>query len=397
MKIALSGFGELGLEGQDINGVDFSQMGSLSDILRTLNRDGLRNLIHSLNQCDFWIVRLTGENPFDLISQLKRFKLLDEFSSRSFRAAFWSADSHHFWKEEVKAAKYFDLVFISHSPYLVKFPQEKVHHLPCAFDLSDGRSLEELAIKSIGLAEELNGLEVISPFSIYPRARRNLTHFRLSRELDEAGIGHFFGTARGGGYPSMGLISAILKSKLVLNLSLADDLNMRNFEALSLGRILVANAVPDSEFLANQGTVFLAQDASPKELLRIIKVGLASSSEKRGGLVSVDNSLRARLVSALAVMGVEDKLLPVKFRTAGRAINEASSPIVIDSHRPAKLLGFSPLSAIRISDLKLLIRTSGWKSVFELVKWVLYSQFRAAGTLFFKIFPRLKLKFINFV
>ena len=80
----------------------------------------------------------------------------------------------------------------------------------------------------------------------------------------DLGVDNFFGSVRGGLQPNEGLIQSILSSSVVLNLSLSNDLNMRNFEALALNKVLLTNHVSDHKVLDafRQNIVFLKPDLS---------------------------------------------------------------------------------------------------------------------------------------
>jgi hypothetical protein len=101
-----------------------------------------------------------------------------------------------------------------------------------------------------------------SIFSNYPGQRRNLSYFKIAQVLEMMGEKYFFGTARGGSWENQALVTALMENSVVLNVSLADDLNMRNFEGLALNRILLTNRTPDHEIVGEyaENIVYFRRD-----------------------------------------------------------------------------------------------------------------------------------------
>jgi hypothetical protein len=156
-------------------------------------------------------------------------------------------DSHHLGTNEAAAAKFFDYVFVAHKQYLPLFDSTRAYYLPCSFSLTSAtESARYLAEASECTHKRVNG--VCAPFTAYPLQKRNRSYAKCLREIKVLGIENsFFGVVRGGARHNEALITKMLQHKVVLNLSLADDLNMRNFESLALNRILLTNRVLDHE------------------------------------------------------------------------------------------------------------------------------------------------------
>jgi hypothetical protein len=103
---------------------------------------------------------------------------------------------------------------------------------------------------------------VVSIFSIYPGQRRNISYFKIAQALELMGTKYFFGTARGGSWENQTLVKTLMENSIVLNVSLADDMNMRNFEGLALNRILLTNRTPDHEIVGEyaENIVYFRRD-----------------------------------------------------------------------------------------------------------------------------------------
>lgn len=257
------------------SGFQLSVTHRIQNLLK-LDKRELSRAIDDLAAYDHVVFRLSGENPMDFIRQLKIFRLLGSFQNRKYTASFWSMDSHHLGKEEAKAAHYFSHTFVAHREYLDLFHESSASHLPCAFTLASNsrvsRTIEEA--KSSKPLSDTGG--VCAPFTAYPWQDRNLGYLKGLWAAQDLGTRRFFGTVRGGHQPPYeGLIQLMLKYRVTLNLSLSNDLNLRNFEALSLNRILLTNRVPDHEILKDfqQNIVFLRPD------LRDIREKLAQALE----------------------------------------------------------------------------------------------------------------------
>lgn len=230
-------------------GILLSRIPSVSDLLAQTKHD-LKETLSSFDSFDYVVFRLSGENPNELIQLLRIHGLLEKFRSRSYSAAFWTMDSHHLGAQEAKAAKHFDHVFVAHRQYINLFDPTKSSYMPCSYSLSSSSDVaRHLADAPSPSDEKIYG--VCAPFAAYPWQRRNRSYAHMMSLVESLGIQKFFfGTVRGGYPPNDALIRKLLQHKVVINLSLSDDLNMRNFEALSMNRILLTNRVLDHGLLA---------------------------------------------------------------------------------------------------------------------------------------------------
>ena len=264
-KIGLGGFpGYITSVLAEQNQIQFSATNGIGR-LYSMNKPALTQALKELSEFDHVVFRLSGENPMEFIDLLRVYGLLKTFMSRTYSASFWSMDSHHLGKQEAKAARCFDHAFVAHSEYLHLFDENKASYLPCAFSLaSNSRVSQTISKYQEGELKLASTKSLSAPFAAYPWQKRNLGYLKGLWAAQELGISNFFGTVRGGQPANEGLIQQILSHNVVFNLSLSNDLNMRNFEALALNRVLLTNKVSDHELLKAYGEniVFLKPDLS---------------------------------------------------------------------------------------------------------------------------------------
>jgi hypothetical protein len=229
-----------------------------------MNKRELQNALESFSKFDHVVFRLSGENPMDFLETLWLYGLFSSFKAREYSVSFWTMDSHHLGKHEARAARNFDHVFVAHKNYLSLFPKESSSYLPCSFSLAPEEVVAEyLKSDSRDLNSSTQG-DICAPFAAYPWQKRNLGYLEGLWATNDLGKRGFFGTVRGGMLPNEGLVKTILSHRVVFNLSLKDDLNMRNFEALALNKILLTNRVTGHSLLQEfyENIVFLESDLS---------------------------------------------------------------------------------------------------------------------------------------
>jgi hypothetical protein len=152
---------------------------------------------------------------------------------------YWIADSHRGYEYRLNRAKQFDTIFMSHKPSIEKFikdgiPAEKIHYMPWA--------AEPMAYKPFSIMEKYNWCFI-----------GHLTHYdrialcdRFCKEwpLGEKG---YLGW-RQGEFPGHNVFEDAARkysqSKIVLNESIMDDVNMRDFEVLACKRLLLREDIP---------------------------------------------------------------------------------------------------------------------------------------------------------
>lgn len=395
VKIALGGFPEyVSFDQTEQSQIKFFASHGLWR-LYTMSKAELSRALAEFSDFNHVVFRLSGENPLEFIELLRLYGLLSTFRNRTYSASFWSMDSHHLGRQEARAAQYFDHVFVAHSEYMQLFDEKTSTHLPCAFSLaSNSRIRQSLSSFQKESSWPPGNKSLTAPFAAYPRQGRNLGYLKGLWAAQELGISNFFGTVRGGTPPNEGLIQHILSHSVVLNLSLSNDLNMRNFEALALNRILLTNRVSDHEFLERykQNIVFLKSDLSDlKE-----KISLALETEPRD--ISVDvlqkHSLWPRVQEIARVLLTQSGTTP----PAVWRLSEFDKPenqlqtieFVKNPHSAVFLLaraqGFSRVELMKaVKDGEFLIR-----SILEFVVTWLLSLVRSAGVRISLWFPHFR-------
>jgi hypothetical protein len=356
LKFGLGGFPEfLTPHTLDKGNIQLSRTPSVSELL-SQSRSEIEESLNNFNSLDHVVFRLSGENPNELVQILRIYGLLGKFLNRVFSVSFWTMDSHHLGTQEAKASEYFDHVFVAHGQYLSLFDTAKSHYLPCSFSLASSADVEHY-LADRNQQSSIISKGVCAPFAVYPWQRRNGEYADLLGEIRRLGIENaFFGTVRGGVQSNEALIHKILEHKVVLNLSLSDDLNMRNFEALALNRVLLTNKVRDHGIFAEweDNIVYLDADSksSTESLLESMKLTPKDISQN----FLLQHGIEARVIKIVESLsgyssdGTEFGFAGrSNFLTAGQtALN--STPRVEVPHTEVELLansGFVPIRKVQ--------------------------------------------------
>lgn len=291
-EVGLGGFPEFVFEEfHEDHGVALGKVPSMSELMH-MSRDALRNWLLRFHLYSHIVFRLSGENPSIFIHVLKSHGLLEEFTARAYSASFWTMDSHHLGRQEKEASKYFDHVFVAHKNYLDMFPVST--YLPCSYSLTSKKVADELLrVKAKSLITEDTGVCAI--FAAYSWQSRNKHYLEWRLAAEDLAVRSFFGTVRGGSFPNQFLIEKTLSFSTTLNFSLSNDLNMRNFEALALNRVLITNHLPDHEILSEfNENIFFMSHGSPdvwEQLTSALKIQPASISRRFLELHGIGNRL----------------------------------------------------------------------------------------------------------
>lgn len=153
--------------------------------------------------------------------------------------AYWIADSHLGYDYRLWRAKQFDFVFASHKPSIAKMirdgiPAEKIHYLPWA--------AEEMCYKPIDIIEKWK-------WCFIGHMNNDFRIDLIDRFCKEwpVGIEGYLGwrMAESKGHNVLeDVAQKFCQSRIVLNESVLDDMNMRTFEALACKRLLLTEDVP---------------------------------------------------------------------------------------------------------------------------------------------------------
>jgi len=214
--------------------------------IRTVNIfDRIKNLKNFLNLCekqDLVIFRLVGRRPSSFIELLKNENLLDTYVNLKCKKVFWSQDSHHSYPHEVSVQDYFDRCYIAHSKYGKHFDQKKFFYLPCCYTAG---SLDDLyEISAIEFKKER---DIGSFYVQYSIGDRNLVYAKIASILKRQNLSYTFARYYGTNeeYPYGNLKWGIKTSRVNVNVSLMDDLNIRNFEVIAMNGVLLTNKLDE--------------------------------------------------------------------------------------------------------------------------------------------------------
>jgi spore maturation protein CgeB len=152
---------------------------------------------------------------------------------------YWIADSHVGYEYRLKRARQFDTVFASHKPSIARMiadgiPRERIHYLPWA--------AEPMCYKPYPIVEKYDWCFI---GHLSNDDRINLVD-RFCKEwpLGEKG---YLGW-RNPNVPGYNVLEDAAKkysqSRIILNESISDDLNMRTFEGLACNKLLLTEDVP---------------------------------------------------------------------------------------------------------------------------------------------------------
>lgn len=153
--------------------------------------------------------------------------------------AYWIADSHLGYDYRLTRAKQFDFVFASHKPSIERFIKDgidpsKIRYLPWA--------AEPACYKPISIIEKYDWCFI---GHLNNQFRIDLAN-RFCREWPLGSHGYL--GWRMGEFPGHNVLEDVAKkfsqSRIVLNESILDDVNMRSFEALACKRLLLTEDVP---------------------------------------------------------------------------------------------------------------------------------------------------------
>jgi len=222
----------------------------IRDILHSKNKE--KSLFNSCKDADMVIFYMQGNSP-QILDRLKQ--IADKIKIKK---VFWSQDSHHLSDFELKIASKFDKLFIAHSPYLDKFKDFPAYWMPLSFVISID-DLKKIIVNKIFLQSPNKMLDVVFPHRPYDIGDRKKLNNIIKNKLQNK-LRFFSGPVSVKKYKDV-----LLWSKVILNISLFNDLNLRNFEAWALNKVLLTNKVPDHDKIKGidlSHTYFFLRDLS---------------------------------------------------------------------------------------------------------------------------------------
>ncbi len=210
-------------------------------------------------------------------------------------AVYWAIDTHINFERTLARLSFFDLIFVAQkrgAEELRQHTQKPVYWLPLACD-QDLHSSENNEIKEFDISFVGN----------FTGGLRNQLIDHLKKWYEKV----FFGQAH---YQSM--VSIYTNSKIVFNCSIADDLNMRVFEGLASGSLLVTNKIENcgQDELFTPGLHFIEYES--KEDLEIKLEYFLKNDEHREKIstcgqeeVLQHHTYEERMVTVLKILSTE--------------------------------------------------------------------------------------------
>lgn len=258
------------------------------------------------------LIRLAGFDP-DLFLYIEPHGLIPPgLHEAPFPTACILCDTHTNLLIRLRLARFFDHVFLYHRNYLHCFsehPTDHVHWLPYACDLEVFRPLDVERDLDVGFVGQLHPdterARLIE--TLAQRYRVNQQRYYLRTEIP----------------------SVYARSKIVLNLPLADDLNFRTFEAMSCGAMLLTRRLTNGqELLFEEGTHYAAF-ADEQELMNKVAYYLSHPAEREmvaaAGLLEIQqrHRLDQRIERLLGtVQSKPNKVAPIRHMTPSQVDRE---------------------------------------------------------------------------
>ena len=149
------------------------------------------------------------------------------------KTCYWEIDAHIIQGQKKEIYDRVDKVFIAQSPFFGFYPKEKTAYLPLACEPTVHHLQETEKVKyDIGFIGN----------DTYPTRRRLLDQ-----------LGTKYNILRTNTPPGLPYSRALSSCKLTFNCSMQFDVNMRFFEAIAIGRLLLTDYLPEQDMFAKQG------------------------------------------------------------------------------------------------------------------------------------------------
>ena len=193
---------------------------------------------------DLIILSLSGHNPLRTVRGLVQMAGERQWRQRKAKIVLRTQDSHHQLRDELAIIDDIDLIAIAHSNYLEFFPAGKALHVPCSIYSSRSTATEWLTQTSTA-----KDVDVVFPFQLYRGEPRNALAYEVLRKLKKEGISArfgFFRYFRNQESPPL-LWEELARARVILNLPLRDDFNIRNLEASLFPGWHVTPKLPDHD------------------------------------------------------------------------------------------------------------------------------------------------------
>lgn len=224
-------------------------------------RFGNEEILREALRDDLIIISASGHNPSTTVRGLIEMVGENEWRQRNAKVVFRTQDSHHQLHDELEILDEVDLLAVAHSNYLRYFPAHKVLHVPCS--LHQNRSAAAQWLKEIPIS---NDVDVVFPFQLYRGESRNALSYEVWKKLTKQGFSVRFGFFRyfqSEDRPPV-LWEELARARVILNLPLRNDFNIRNLEASLFPSWHVTPQLPDHDLVTMDwsNTRFVEPNAS---------------------------------------------------------------------------------------------------------------------------------------
>jgi hypothetical protein len=214
----------------------------------------LQNQNNLLSKYDYLILRLSGENPKNIMSQLR-----SSINERiTCKIVLWTQDNHH-QVITPEVYDYFFKIYAAHSEFYDPQLFPNISYLPCCFAAED--------INKVYLFNNLNFqniFDISSSFMLYQGYDRNRDFYRIAKILKRNKRNYAFGRTSNMNGQISNYLQLMFQSKVILNLTLKSELNMRFFESQVSNRTVLMDEVRGIESLNLdlRNTFFFKRDLS---------------------------------------------------------------------------------------------------------------------------------------
>lgn len=177
--------------------------------------------------------------------------------------AIYLVDVHLNFELRAKMAPFFDYIFVAQKDYVERFRQmgfQQVHWLPLACDLDIHGGQSHLKEWDIGFVGHVHSPERARRLSLLA-SRYNVNDYLRSYSKDQ-------------------ITDVYSRSKIVFNTSIKGDLNMRVFEALASGSMLLTDRISNGQADLFQAGVHLVEYTDEQSLLEQADYYLAHPDER---------------------------------------------------------------------------------------------------------------------
>jgi hypothetical protein len=230
-----------------------------------------------------------GENRIpcaDLIINVEPCEMIISYPGK--KSCFWEIDNHIHLGRDVDKYNKVDYLFLTQKHFLKMYPPKKSYWLPLAADPEKHKLYsEEPVMYDVGFLGN----------DTYPR-RREL--------LDK--IGASFKLLRSTSKPGEEYSRLLSRCKILFNCSMDNDLNMRFFEAISIGRLLLSDKVDGQDDLFKDGVHYVSFKDWPDLMVKINCYLHDQENRERiakagAGLIRAKHTYLHRLETILEVCG----------------------------------------------------------------------------------------------